>query len=224
MARGRAIIPVQHQPSRNRADDHRPQFPHQGQRQYRQLHRHLGRGRGSGEARLVHPLGRRHGDGPVDRPSHPHHPRMDHPQFAGADRHRADLSGAGESGRRRRRPDLGNLSRHADRAMRAGRGLFHRPCRRAAGAYSADGRARHRHRLAAAARSSPNGASRITRRISSTRISRTSANCSTQYDVSFSLGDGLRPGSIADANDAAQFAELDTLGELNRSRRSTTCR
>ncbi|HEY1877954.1 MAG TPA: phosphomethylpyrimidine synthase ThiC [Rhizomicrobium sp.] len=37
-----------------------------------------------------------------------------------------------------------------------------------------------------------------------------------QYDVSFSLGDGLRPGSTADANDAAQFAELDTLGDLNR--------
>ncbi|MBP7064721.1 phosphomethylpyrimidine synthase ThiC [Ferrovibrio sp.] len=36
------------------------------------------------------------------------------------------------------------------------------------------------------------------------------------YDISFSLGDGLRPGSIADANDAAQFAELDTLGELTR--------
>ena len=35
-----------------------------------------------------------------------------------------------------------------------------------------------------------------------------------QYDVSFSLGDGLRPGSIADANDAAQFAELETLGQL----------
>ena len=35
-----------------------------------------------------------------------------------------------------------------------------------------------------------------------------------KYDVSFSLGDGLRPGSIADANDRAQFAELDTLGEL----------
>ncbi len=35
-----------------------------------------------------------------------------------------------------------------------------------------------------------------------------------RYDVAFSLGDGLRPGSIADANDAAQFAELDTLGEL----------
>ena len=36
------------------------------------------------------------------------------------------------------------------------------------------------------------------------------------YDVSFSLGDGLRPGSIADANDDAQFAELETLGELTR--------
>ncbi|MBK47427.1 MAG: phosphomethylpyrimidine synthase ThiC [Pelagibacteraceae bacterium] len=36
------------------------------------------------------------------------------------------------------------------------------------------------------------------------------------YDVSFSLGDGLRPGSIADANDKAQFAELKTLGELNK--------
>jgi phosphomethylpyrimidine synthase len=37
-----------------------------------------------------------------------------------------------------------------------------------------------------------------------------------RYDVSFSLGDGLRPGSIADANDEAQFAELQTQGELNR--------
>ena len=35
-----------------------------------------------------------------------------------------------------------------------------------------------------------------------------------RYDVAFSLGDGLRPGSVADANDAAQFAELDTLAEL----------
>ncbi|ABK51828.1 hydroxymethylpyrimidine synthase [Acidothermus cellulolyticus 11B] len=37
-----------------------------------------------------------------------------------------------------------------------------------------------------------------------------------QYDVTFSLGDGLRPGSIADANDEAQFAELRTLGELTK--------
>jgi len=38
-----------------------------------------------------------------------------------------------------------------------------------------------------------------------------------RYDVSFSLGDGLRPGSIADANDAAQFGELETLGELTKT-------
>jgi phosphomethylpyrimidine synthase len=37
-----------------------------------------------------------------------------------------------------------------------------------------------------------------------------------RYDVAFSLGDGLRPGCIADANDAAQFAELETLGELTK--------
>ncbi|MCA9126729.1 MAG: phosphomethylpyrimidine synthase ThiC [Planctomycetales bacterium] len=37
-----------------------------------------------------------------------------------------------------------------------------------------------------------------------------------QYDVTWSLGDGLRPGSIADASDAAQFAELDVLGELTK--------
>lgn len=37
------------------------------------------------------------------------------------------------------------------------------------------------------------------------------------YDVAFSLGDGLRPGSIADANDKAQFAELETLGELTKT-------
>ena len=43
------------------------------------------------------------------------------------------------------------------------------------------------------------------------------------YDVSFSLGDGLRPGSIADANDAAQFAELETLGELTKIARKRDC-
>ena len=43
------------------------------------------------------------------------------------------------------------------------------------------------------------------------------------YDVSFSLGDGLRPGSIADANDAAQFAELETLGELTKIAHSRGC-
>ena len=44
-----------------------------------------------------------------------------------------------------------------------------------------------------------------------------------RYDVSFSLGDGLRPGSIADANDAAQFAELETLGELTKKAWAKGC-
>jgi len=43
------------------------------------------------------------------------------------------------------------------------------------------------------------------------------------YDVTFSLGDGLRPGSIADANDAAQFAELETLGELTKIAWANDC-
>ena len=88
--------PVQHQPRRARADDHRPQLPGQDQRQHRQLGRHL-LGRGGGrEDGVGDPLGRRHRDGPLHRPQHPQHARMDHPQFAGADRHRADLPGAGE--------------------------------------------------------------------------------------------------------------------------------
>ncbi|MDA1001088.1 MAG: phosphomethylpyrimidine synthase ThiC, partial [bacterium] len=43
------------------------------------------------------------------------------------------------------------------------------------------------------------------------------------YDVSFSLGDGLRPGAIADANDEAQFAELETLGELTKKAWAHDC-
>ncbi len=54
--------------------------------------------------------GRRHGHGSLHRPQHPRHPRMDHPQQPGADRHRADLSGAGESRRHRRGSDVGDFS------------------------------------------------------------------------------------------------------------------
>ena len=78
--------PLQHQSRRARADDHRPQLFDEDQRQYRQLGGDLvGRGR-SREDGVGDPLGRRHGDGPLDRPQHPQHPRMDHPQRAGADR------------------------------------------------------------------------------------------------------------------------------------------
>ena len=139
---------VQHQPRRARADDHRPQLPHQDQRQYRQLGRDLvGRG-GGGEDGVGDPLGRRHRDGPLHRPQHPQHPRMDHPQRADPDRHRADLPGAGEGRRRSGQARLGVLQGHADRAVRAGRRLFHHPRRRAARLRAAHRQPRHRHRLA----------------------------------------------------------------------------
>ena len=119
-------------------------------------------------------------------------------------------------GRRGRGPDLGGLPRHPDRAGRAGRGLLHHPCGRAA-------------RLICRLRRS-----RVTGIVSrggsimakwclahhreSFLYERFEDICEIMraYDVSFSLGDGLRPGCIADANDAAQFAELETLGELTK--------
>ena len=66
----------------------------------------------------------------------------------GADRHRADLPGAGKGRRQGRGPDLGDLPRHADRAGRAGRGLLHHPRRRAAALRADDRQADDRHRLA----------------------------------------------------------------------------
>ncbi len=140
--------PRQHQPSGTRAGHHRPQLPGEDQRQYRQLRRHVRRGGRSGKTGVGDPLGFRHGDGPVDRPQHPQHPRLDSPQRAGADRHRADLPGVGEGRRRTRQARLGGVQGHADRAGRAGRGLLHHPCRRAPRLRAADREARHRHRLA----------------------------------------------------------------------------
>ena len=72
----------------------------------------------------------------------------------------------------------------------------------------------HRHRQSAAARSWRRGAWPTTRSRSCTRNFDELCEILARYDVTFSLGDGLRPGSIADANDEAQFAELRTLGEL----------
>ena len=111
-------------------------------------------------------------------------------------------------------PDLGDLPRHRDRAVRAGRRLHDRARRRAAALRAADRASARPASSPAAARSWPPGAWRTTRRTSSTRTSPSSARSCAPYDVAFSLGDGLRPGSIADANDEAQFAELRTLGEL----------
>ena len=111
----------------------------------------------------------------VDRPQHPRHPRMDHPQCARADRHRPDLPGAGEGRRRRRGPHLGNLPRHVDRAGRAGRRLLHHPRRRPPALCADDRQPRHRHRQPRRIDHGEMVPRRTTRRASSTRISRTFA-------------------------------------------------
>ena len=146
VARGRAIIPnnINHPESEPMAI---------GRNFLVKINANIGNSRGRQRRRrrsrqdgLVDPLGRGHGHGPLDRPQHPRHPRMDHPQLARPDRHRPDLPGAREGRRRRRGPDLGNLPRHADRAGRAGRRLLHHPRRRPPALHPDDRQARHRHR------------------------------------------------------------------------------
>ena len=123
-------------------------LPREDQRQHRQLRRRRQHRGGSREAALGDALGRRHGDGPLDRQEHSRDAAVDPPQFAGADRHGADLSGAGEGRRRGGGPHLGSVSRHADRAGGAGRRLLHRARRRAAALHPDDGAADDGHRVA----------------------------------------------------------------------------
>ena len=148
VARGRAIIPANINHPESEPMIIGRNFLDQDQRQYRQLRRDLERRGGGGEDGVGDPLGRRHRHGPLHRAQHPPDAGMDHPQFAGADRHGADLSGAGEGARRSGQARLGGLQGHADRAGRAGRRLFHHPCRRALALHPPHRAARHRHRVA----------------------------------------------------------------------------
>ena len=75
--RGPRGDPRQYQPPGERAHDHRPQFPGEDQRQYRQQRRHLLYRGGSGEDGLVHPLGWRYSDGSVHRRQYPRDPGVD---------------------------------------------------------------------------------------------------------------------------------------------------
>src|SRR5581483_10721962 len=140
---------------------------------------------------------------------------MDHPQCAGPHRHRAHLSGTGEGRRQGGGPDVGDLSRHVNRTGRAGRDYFtiHAGVRlqyipltakRMTGIVSRGGSI---HAKWCLAHHEENFAYTHFREI---------CEIMAAYDVSFSLGDGLRPGSTADANDEAQFGELETLGELTK--------
>ena len=148
VARGRAIIPANINHPELEPMIIGRQFRGEDQRQHRQLRRQLVDRRGSGEAAMGDAVGRRHRDGSVDRQATSTRPASGSSAMPRADRDRADLSGARESGRTARRPDVGDLSRHADRAGGAGRRLLHRARRRAAALHPADRAARDRHRLA----------------------------------------------------------------------------
>ena len=208
--------PGQHQPPRTRADDHRPQLPGQDQRQHRQLGGHLVDRRGGREDGVGDPLGRRHGHGPVHR-------RNIHETASGSSATPRCRSAPCRSTRRWRRSTASaedltwemfrdTLIEQAEQGVdyftiHAGVRLPLHPADRQAG---------HRHRLA--------------RRLDHGQVvprpppgefplhphSARSARSCAPTTSRFSLGDGLRPGSIADANDAAQFAELETLGELTK--------
>ena len=114
----------------------------------------------------------------------------------------------------RRGPHLGNLPRHPHRAGRAGRRLLHHPRRRPPALHPPHRPAHDRHRLAAAAASWPSGASPITRKTSSTPIGTTSATSWPPTTSASPSATACAPARIADANDEAQFAELQAQGEL----------
>src|SRR5262245_55671669 len=207
--------PRQHQSPRIRADDHRPQLPHQDQRQSRQLRRHLVHRGGGGEDGVGDPLGRRHGDGPLDGAQHPQDAGMDHPQFPSADWHRAiyqalekvhgdpvklDWEVYRDTLIEQAEQGVDYFTIHAGVRLR----YIHLTAPRVTGIVSRGGSIMAKWCLA--------------HHRESFLYERFEEICDImrKNDVSFSLGDGLRPGSIADANDAAQSAELETLGELTR--------
>jgi len=108
-------------------------------------------------------------------------------------------------------------------SRRAGRGLLHHPCRAAAAARAAHRPARGRNRVARRFDHGHLVPAPPQENFLYTEFERI-CEVAKKYDIAFSLGDGLRPGCLADANDQAQFSELETLGSLTRLRGSTTCR
>ena len=136
-------------------------------------------------------VGRRHGDGSLHRP-HIHTSAAGSAQLAGADRHRADLPGAGKGRRRTRQARLGSVQGHADRAGRAGRRLLYYPRRRAPRLCAAD-----RARVTGIVSRGGSIMARwcLAHHKESFLYERFDEICDImrKYDVSFSLGDGLGP-------------------------------
>ena len=149
------------------------------------------------------------------RPLYSRNPRVDPAQQPSAHRHRADLPGTGEGQRRGGKPHLGDVPRYAAGTGGARGRLLHHPRRRAAALRADDRQTPDRHRIARwldhgqMVSVAPSG------KLPLSALPEICEICAA-YDVSLSLGDGLRPGSIQDANDEAQFAELHTLGELTK--------
>ncbi len=110
--------------------------------------------------------------------------------------------------RQGRGPDLGGVPGHRRRAVRAGRGLHDRPRRRAAALRAADGQSPDRHRQPGRLDHGGVVPGPSQGELPLHPLRGAVPRSSGAYDVTFSLGDGLRPGSIADANDEAQLAEL----------------
>ncbi len=119
---------------------------HQDQRQHRRVAGLLEYRRRGGEAALGDPLGRRHGDGPVDRRQARRVPRRHLARLDGADRHRADL--LDDHRPQARGPQLQGDPRHPRAPGQAGRRLLHHPRRRFAPAPALRREAADRHRLA----------------------------------------------------------------------------
>ncbi len=175
------------------------------------------RGGGGREADGRRALGGRHGDGPLDRQADRSRP------VRRSSTRRACRSGRCRSTRRvekvGRIEDLtAGAADREDRASGAPGGRLHDDPRRVSASSTcrsasigSPGSSR------AAAACSPAGWSTTSARTRSMSASTRSWRSAGAHDVSISLGDGLRPGSIADASDAAQFAELKTLGELTTS-------
>ncbi len=216
VAAGRAIIPANINHPESEPMIIGRNFLGESECQYRQLGGDLFHRRRGRETGLVNPLGRRHGDGPLHRPLYPRNPRVDPAQQPGADWYRADLP------RRWRRstasPRISHRQVFRDTLLEqaeqgvdyftihAGVLLRYVPmtAKRLTGIVSRGGSIMAKWCLS---HHQENFLYQHFREI---------CEICAAYDVSLSLGDGLRPGSIQDANDEAQFSELRTLGELTK--------
>lgn len=139
---------------------------------------------------------------------------MDHSQLSCSGGYSSHVSGHGEGARKSRRPDLGIIPGYPHRTVRTREGLLHYPLRHSPEEYTFRQRTTLRNGEPGYEDWLGNGAKCIRRRASSYEHFDDICDICAQYDVALSLGDGLRPGAIRDANDRAQFAELDTMGEL----------